>query len=68
MNAMLSVMTSELAIILYLCIAIAIVLFFVVKFQKKNTEYKRNQELNKSKSKEDDLNQAIINEKRGDNQ
>lgn len=68
MDAFLSVVTSELAIILYLCIAIAIVLFFVVKFQKENIEYKRNIELNKTKRKEDNLNKAIINEKRGDNQ
>ncbi len=65
MSGFLSVITSDIAIVIYLSIAIIVAFFFVVKFMKKNKAYKIEAEEAKVKEKEQLLSQSLANDKRG---
>lgn len=65
MRGFLSVITSDVAIVIYLSIAIIVAFFFVVKYMKKNKAYKIRLEEDKIKEKEEILFQSLANDKRG---
>lgn len=65
MNGFLSVITSDVAILIYLLVAITVSFFFVIKFIKKNKDYKKKIEEDIAKEKEDKLFQSLYNDKRG---
>lgn len=66
MNDLLSVITSDLAIVIYLSIAVIVALFFVIKYTKKIKSYKSQAESDAVKNREDNLCKVLTNEKRGD--
>ena len=65
MSDFLSVITSDVAIVIYFSIAIIVTLFFVVKYTKKNKEFKKKTEEDIVKAKEETLYQSLANDKRG---
>lgn len=65
MNEFLSAITSDIAVVIYLSIAVIVVFFFVIKYTKKLKSYKSQAESNAVKKREDSLYQALVNEKRG---
>ena len=65
MNGFLSAVTSNIAIVIYLSIAIIIVFLFIVKYTKRLKQMKKQDETDKVKIRDDILYQSLLNEKRG---
>lgn len=65
MNGFLSAVTSDIAIVIYLSIAIIIVFLFIVKYTKRLKQIKKQDETDKVKIRDDILYQSLLNEKRG---
>lgn len=65
MNGFLSAVTSDIAIVIYLSIAIIIVFLFIVKYTKQLKQIKKQDETDKVKIRDDILYQSLLNEKRG---
>ena len=64
MNELLSFLSSDIAIIIYLSIAIIFALFLIVKYTKRLKNINKQAEIDAKKSRDDNLYQSLLNEKR----
>lgn len=65
MDGFLSAVTSDIAIVIYLSIAIIFVFLFIVKYTKRLKQIKKQDETEKVKNRDNKLYQSLLNERRG---